>query len=353
MLNAETEPACTAARAAASLAERLQLREVQANARITLAVARYLAGSAEAFPELAEVTEHCRVERLTSRRRAVQNLAWALQEEGDLAGSVRLVDEQLTLDLGGEHSLATSFEDQWARSYYAGDWTAALAMAAESTRRPTAEWDLHIVAVSGWMRGLAGAELVPTAGPDGTVGPGGASGDLVEQALLAARRSGFHRVLRSTLAHAALCRAVQGRRDEAMALLTELDEDWRRTRMIPFAEWVPAVGHVAGVLGADAARLVRQLLDRAPRTTPWARAAGQVADATLARHAGDASTAANLLRSAAASYARMTDVTDEVITLALAIGPLAATDPPAAAATRARLHDFATRHHAPALLHLP
>ena len=33
-----------------TLAERLQLREVQANARITLAVARYLAGSAEALP---------------------------------------------------------------------------------------------------------------------------------------------------------------------------------------------------------------------------------------------------------------------------------------------------------------
>ncbi|MFE9919011.1 adenylate/guanylate cyclase domain-containing protein [Micromonospora sp. NPDC005553] len=353
MLNAETEPACTAARAAASLAERLQLREVQANARITLAVARYLAGSAEAFPELAEVTEHCRVERLTSRRRAVQNLAWALQEEGDLAGSARLVDEQLTLDLGGEHSLATSFADQWARSYYAGDWTAALAMAAESTRRPTAEWDLHIVAVSGWMRGLAGAEMVGPDGPDDTAGSDAPGGDLVEQALVAARRTGFHRVLRSTLAHAALCRAAQGRRDEAMALLTELDEDWQRTRMIPFAEWVPAVGHVAGVLGADAARLVRQLLDRAPRTTPWAHAAGQVADATLARHAGDSSTAANLLRSAAASYARMSDVTDEIITLALAIGPLAETDPPAAEATRARLHDFASRHHAPALLHLP
>ncbi|MET7669958.1 ATP-binding protein [Micromonospora luteifusca] len=347
MLNAETDPACAAARAAEILAERLQLREVRANARITLAVARYLAGSDSAYPELVEVTEHCRVERLTSRRRAVQNLAWALQEEGDLAGSARLVDEQLTLDLGGEHSLATSFADQWARAYYAGDWTAALAMAAESTRRPTAEWDLHIVAVSGWMRGLAGAESGRAAGP------GGAGADLVEQALVAARRSGFHRVLRSTLAHAALCRAVQGRRDEAMELLTELNEDWRRTRMIPFAEWVPAVGHVAGVLGADAARMVRELLDRAPRMTPWARAARQVADATLARHGGDAATAAGLLRSASASYAQMADVTDEIITTALAIGPLAEIDPPAAATARARLHDFATRHHAPTLLHLP
>ncbi|MFJ6196306.1 adenylate/guanylate cyclase domain-containing protein, partial [Micromonospora sp. NPDC092111] len=154
MLNAETDPACAAARSAAELAERLLLPEVRANARITLAVARYMAGEQAAYAELAEVAEHCRVERLASRRRAVQNLAWAAQEEGDLARSARLVDEQRSLDLGGGHSLATSFADQWARAYYAGEWVAALEMATESTRRPTAEWDLHIVAVSGWMRAL-------------------------------------------------------------------------------------------------------------------------------------------------------------------------------------------------------
>ncbi|MEV5693950.1 AAA family ATPase [Micromonospora globbae] len=347
MLNAETDPACAAAGSAAALAQRLQLREAQANARITLAVARYMAGSAEAFAELADVTEHCRVERLSSRRRAVQNLAWALQEEGDLAGSARLVDEQRSLDLGGEHSLATSFADQWARAYYAGEWVSALAMAAESTRRPTAEWDLHIVAVSGWMRGLRTARPVDASEPAAGDGP-----DLVERAVVAARRSGFHRVLRSTLAHAALCRAVQGRRDEAMALLTELDEDWRRTRMIPFAEWVPAVGHVAGVLGAEAAGLVRELLARAPRMTPWARAAGQVADGVLAAHAGDDGTAAELLLAAADSYARMTDVTDEIITRALSVRPLAATDPAAAAAVRDRLREFAIRNDAAGLLRL-
>ena len=122
-------------------------------------------------------------------------------------------------------------------------------MAAESTRRPTAEWDLHIVAVSGWMRGLAGAELVGPDGPRGDLrGRPQTGGRLWSTAGAGrgARRSGFHRVLRSTLAHAALCRAVQGRRDEAMALLTELDEDWRRTRMIPFAEWVPASGTSPG-----------------------------------------------------------------------------------------------------------
>jgi class 3 adenylate cyclase len=346
MLNAETDPACAAARTAAGLAERLQLREVSANARITLAVARYLSGVGEAYAELAEVTEHCRVEQLTSRRRAVQNLAWVLQEEGDLAGSARLVDEQRSLDLGGEHGLATSFEDQWARSYYAGDWNSAAELVAESTRRPTGDWDMHIVAVSGWLRALRGD-------PEPAPGAGGAGGtDQVEQAVVAARRSGFHRVLRSTLAHAALCRAVQGRADEALRLLAELDEDWRRSRMIPFAEWVPAIGHVAVVLGGDAAARVRALLGRSPRMTPWARAAGQAAEAALARSAGEARAAAELFRAAAERYRLMGDVTDHMIAAALAAPTLGEVDPAGAARLLAEVHGFAARNRAPGLLRL-
>ncbi|WP_435055002.1 ATP-binding protein [Micromonospora aurantiaca (nom. illeg.)] len=341
MLDAETEPACVAARTAAELAERLELREARANARITLAVVRYQAGAEEAYAELADVTEECRVERLTSRRRAVHNLAWVLQEEGDLTGSARLVDEQRSLDLAGEHALTVSFSDQWARSYYSGDWTSALRMAEGSTRRPTDEWDLHIVAVSGWIRALG----------DDPAGPGTGE-DLVDQALVAARRSGFQRVLRSTLAHAALCRAVQGRRDETMALLTELDEDWRQTKMIPFAEWVPAIGHVAALLGGDAAVLVRDLLAHAPRVTRWAREAGRSAEAALARGDGDAARAGRLLTSAAEGYAEMTDVTDQMIASALAVGPLTEADPPAAAATLARVRAFAGRHAATGLLRI-
>ncbi|GAA2700555.1 hypothetical protein GCM10010429_03490 [Micromonospora olivasterospora] len=365
MLNAETDPACAAARAAAALAARLQLREVSANARITLAVARYLCGVSEAYAELAEVTEHCRVERLTSRRRAVQNLAWALQEEGDLAGSARLVDEQRSLDNGGEHSLATSFEDPWARSYYAGDWGSASALVAEWIRRPTAEWDLHLVAASGWMRALReepepatgeAAELAvagrPPAAPQSGAPEQEAGADQVARAVVAARRSGFHRVLRSTLAHAAFCRAVQGRAEEALELLGELDDDWRKTRMIPFAEWVPAVGHVAVVLGGDAARLVRDLLAHSPRTTPWARAAGQAAEAALARAAGDAATAAELLRSAARRYRRMGDATDHMIATALTAPALREVDPRAAAEVLAEVREFAARNDAPGLLRL-
>ncbi|MFJ6196305.1 hypothetical protein [Micromonospora sp. NPDC092111] len=176
--------------------------------------------------------------------------------------------------------------------------------------------------------------------------------DLVAQALVAARRSGFHRVLQSTLAHAALCQAVRGRRTEAMRLLVELDEDWGRTRMIPFAEWVPAVGHVAAVLGPDAARLVRDMLDRAPRMTPWAKAAGQVADATLALADGDARSASRLFRAAADSYARMTDTTDHVLATALSVRALALADPAQAAVTLDRVRDFADRNGMPGLLRL-
>ncbi|WKU08520.1 adenylate/guanylate cyclase domain-containing protein [Micromonospora sp. HUAS LYJ1] len=390
MLNAETDPACVAASAAAELAERLRLPEVRANARITLAVARYMAGEEQAYAELAEVAEQCRVDRLVSRRRAVHNLAWAAQEEGDLARSARLVDEGRSLDPGGGHSLATSFADKWARAYYAGDWVAALELGTESTRLPTAEWDLHIVAVSGWMRALR-ADSAPTTdgsdpgtptpgatapdGPDpGATDPGaadagtgvagaGATGgadavggavgqDLVAHALVAARRSGFHRVLQSTLAHAALCRAVGGRREEAMQLLVELDEDWSRTRMIPFAEWVPAVGHVAAVLGPDAARLVHDMLARSPRITPWVEAAGRAADATLALGDGDARRAARLFAAAAQGYARMPDTTDHVLTTALSVPALTVAEPAQAAATLDRVRDFADRNGMPGLLRL-
>ncbi|MFD0786676.1 hypothetical protein ACFQZ8_22480, partial [Micromonospora azadirachtae] len=56
--------------------------------------------------------------------------------------------------------------------------------------------------------------------------------------------------------------------------------------------------------------------------------------------------------SAAASYARVTDVTDEIITTALSVGPLSSIDPAGAATARARLHEFAIRNDAVGLLRL-
>ncbi|MBW4702406.1 hypothetical protein [Micromonospora sp. RL09-050-HVF-A] len=86
--------------------------------------------------------------------------------------------------------------------------------------------------------------------------------------------------------------------------------------------------------------------------TPWAEAAGQVADATLALADGDAERSARLFRTAAQSYARMTDATDHVLTTALSVRALAVADPAQAAATIDRVRDFADRNDVPGLLRL-
>src|SRR5439155_14806377 len=99
MLNFELEPTILAADAAAEIAERLGLDEVHASARITVTTARYAGGEPGAYAQLAEIAEHCRRQQLSNRRRAVQNLAWAQFEEGDIEASKRLLDELRSLDL--------------------------------------------------------------------------------------------------------------------------------------------------------------------------------------------------------------------------------------------------------------
>ena len=70
MLNYERDPAIAAAGAAAEIAERLGLVEVQANARITIGTARYQAGDRAGLDELHDVTEFCREHGLLALRRA-------------------------------------------------------------------------------------------------------------------------------------------------------------------------------------------------------------------------------------------------------------------------------------------
>jgi class 3 adenylate cyclase len=326
MINAETGPAVDAAQAAAVLADRLGLIEVGASAWITLATARYQAGAPDGLADLIAATEHCRSQRLTSRRRAVQNLAWALQEEGDIAGSARLIDEQRSFDRAGGHSLATSFDDQFARAYYAGDWDTALAAGAATLRLPTAEWDLHLVAVSGWLRVLR-CEPPASSAESGTRGA-----DAVAQAIGAARRSGFHRVLFSTLAHAALCRALQGRPSEAAELLTELDEDWSGTTMLAFGEWAAGAAHAGALIGPVGRERVRTMLERSPRRTPWV-------DAGLATVAGGADghlTAARIFREIGAE-------TDRALALAAAAATLRGSRDRRLAEIEPELVEFAKR----------
>ncbi|GHJ45017.1 hypothetical protein Cs7R123_23590 [Catellatospora sp. TT07R-123] len=319
MMNFETEPAIAASEAAADIADRLGLAEARANARITSAISRYMAGDPTGFADLEVLTDHCREHRLTSRRRAVQNLAWACLEEGDLARHYRLLAEQRTVDVAGGLSLATSFHKEAADAYFAGDWVTQVRAISETMRTNAAEWDPTSVLTSSWIRVLRGE---PT------------DDDAIEQVLHLARRSGFHRVLRGAAAHAALCRALQGRAEEAVSLLGELDRDWRARVMLPYGEWAAAAGHAGSVLGAEAAVRVRTMLELSPRRTPWVQAA-------LATVTGDH-------LAAAAHFARIGDASDRALSLSWAARTGGLDQP-----LLTELHDFAARNHAPGLLPPP
>jgi class 3 adenylate cyclase/tetratricopeptide (TPR) repeat protein len=296
MLNFELEPTILAADAAAELAERLGLAEVRASAMITVSTARYVSGDPDGLAQLGEITGHCRRQQLSSRRRAVQNLAWAQMEEGDIAATTRLLDELRGIDLASGHGLATSFDDNAGRSFYAGDWAETINAATALMNRPTAEWDLPVVVQSAWLRELRG-EVVGQ--------------DEVAHVVAAAQRSGFHRVLLATLANAALYHALGGRPDEAVAALGALEEDWVTTRMIAFAEWVAPAAAAAALLGAEHAARVRAMLKRSPRLTPWGEAAMSVLEGRIT---GDPT----CYLDAAKAYERIGDASDRILALAAA-----------------------------------
>ena len=93
MLNFERDPAVAAAGAAAQIAERLGLMEVQANARITIGSARYQSGDPAGLAEMESMVEFCHEHRLLAGRRATRNLAAAILEEGDWIRSNTLLAE--------------------------------------------------------------------------------------------------------------------------------------------------------------------------------------------------------------------------------------------------------------------
>jgi hypothetical protein len=329
MLNFELEPTILAADAAADMAERLGLAEVHASATITVATARYVAGEPDAPAQLAEIAEHCRRHRLSGRRRALQNLGWAVFEEGDIEGSKRLLDELRKLDLASGHGLATSFADEAGRSYFAGDWPATIAAATTAVNRPTAEWDLHVVPQSAWLRELRGE-------------PVGA--DEVERAVAAAQRGGFHRVLLSTLAHTALYHALGGRTEPAVAALRALEADWQHTRMLAFGEWASAAAAAAVLLDVDSAARVRAMLKRSPRQTPWVTAAVATLEGRLT---GDPRSHLD----AAEGYAKIGNASTRILALVAGARALVtAGDTEHAEPVVAEIAEFAARNGAPRLL---
>lgn len=327
MLNYEGEPAVAAAGAAADIAQRLRpsagVAELLANARITEATARYQAGDRSGLDELHAVTQLCRERDLLALPRAVQNLAYAIREEGDWVRSDALLREGATA--GGE-TLATGYSGEAMRAYFAGEFGKLLAAADAFLDTVNGRWDMQVRGLRSVLRVLRGEPMA----------------DDVDDALDTARGSGFHRLRWTALSLGALCRALQGRRREAAGMLTELTEGWRAVSALASGEWLPAAAYAAALTGGEPAERLRVMLDGLRHRTPWSEAALR----TVTGGAGG-------YRAAAEIYAGIPDATDRILALALSVGAhRRAGDRAAAEAALSEVRAFAHRNKAPGLLHL-
>jgi hypothetical protein len=236
--------------------------------------------------------------------------------------------------------LATGYSGDAMRAYFAGDFGKLLAAADAFLLTPAGRWDMQVRGLRSVLRILRGEVAPSRSEPVGTVS------DDIDDALDAARGSGFHRLHWTALGLGALCRALAGRRRDAATMITELVETWRPVPALASGEWVTAAAYAAALTGPEAASLLHTALAAVEHRTPWAEAALQTVTASTA---GDA---AGYL-AAAKIYAGIPDATDRVLALALAAGELDRTgDRAGADAALREVRAFAHRNHPPGLLRL-
>ncbi|WP_446210695.1 ATP-binding protein [Micromonospora sp. IBSANI012] len=357
MLNYERDAAVAAAETAAGIGERLGLAEIRTNARITAATARYQAGDRAGLDELHALVELSRTQQLLALPRALQNLAFALREEGDWLRSDALLSTAPAARGSGQ-TLATSYSGEAMRAYFDGDFGRLLAAADAFVDTPTGGWDMQVRGLRSCLLVLRGLPVPPAPRPLPAAGDEPAAvgaerhRDDVAAALETARRSGFHRPYWTMLGMAALCRALQGRLDEAAALVDELADAWTAVPALASGEWIAAAAYAATLAGRDAAVRVRAMLDQLAHRTPWSEAALRTVTGALAAADGDHRRAGELHLAGAEIYARIPDVTDRVLALALAAAELTLAGDPAGRAPLAEVRTFALRNDAPGLLDL-
>ncbi|MEU1844309.1 ATP-binding protein [Micromonospora sediminicola] len=349
MLNYERDAAVSAAETAAEIAERLGLTETRTNARVTAATARYQAGDRSGLDDLRAIVEFSRGQQLLALHRAVQNLAYAVREEGDWLRSDALLTAGPTRTASGQ-TLTTSYSGEAMRAYFDGDFARLLAAADAFVDTPTGGWDMQVRGLRSCLRVLRGQPVPPA--PRAAEATGSAYRDDVSAALDTARRSGFHRPHWTMLGMAALCRALQGRAEEAAELVDELAGSWSSVPALASGEWIAAAAYAAALSGRDAAVRVRAMLDRLGHRTPWSEAALRTVTGAVAAADGDHRRAAELHLAGAEIYAGIPDVTDRMLALALAVGELTLAGDPGAAGPLAEVHAFAQRNEAPGLLAL-
>jgi class 3 adenylate cyclase/predicted ATPase len=341
MLDYERDPAIAAAEAAAQIAERLGLAEVLANARITAGIARYQAGDRTGLDELEEAYEFCRTYQLLAGRRAAQNLAYAVMEEGyPVRSSTLLADSQGQVQVG--QNLTPSFSDEVQDAYFAGEFDRLLAAADAYAGSEAGSWDLQVRGMRGCFRLLRGEPL-----------PGPPHADDIAEVLRIARGTGFHRPLWVALGAGALCRSLQGRGREAVGLLAELVAARSQVPALVSSHWSAAVATAAALCGREAALMVKGMLEEGGNLTPWGSAALDTVDAVVADADGEHDRAADLFIEAAQRYARMPNTTERMLCLALAAGALTrAGQTGRAEPLLAEVRAFALRNRAPGLLQL-
>jgi hypothetical protein len=339
MLNYERDPAVAGAARAADIAERLGLVEVAANARVTAGTARYEAGDRDGLAELRAVTQLCRDRRLLALRRAIQNLSYALREEGDYAGSLALLDE-VRLGMPGGHNLATGYSYEAMCAHVDGAWDKMLAAEADLATSG-GEWDLQ-------LRGLCAQVRIMREDEVGCADP-----DEIDAILTAGRRSGFHRLEWTALANVALCRALQGRAEAAADLVSELIDSWRGVRALASGEWVDAASHAAAIAGRTASIRLGEMLGELGHRTAWVEAATRTVAGGAAAADGDHGRAADLHLAAASRYAEMRHATDRMLSLAAAARSLRRVpDDDRSEPVCQEIMAFADRNRAPGLLRL-
>lgn len=336
MLNLERDPALAAAGAAADIADRLGLVETLVNARITVAMARYQSGDRSGLDELHAVTAMCREQQLLALPRALQNLLYALCEEGDWSGA-----KVLLAGAADGSGLNTSFSDGAMRAYFAGNFAAFLAAADAFVETPNGRWDMQVRGLRSCLRVLRDEPVAAAESGD----------DDVSDAVRAARDSGFRRPYWNSLGLGALCRALQGRTAEAADLIEELDTSWSAVPALASGEWIAAAAFAAAMSGRETAVRVRSMLDRVRHRTPWAEAALRTVSAAVAGTDGDHRRAAELYAAAAVGFGEIDATTDRMIALALAVGAWRqAGDRDSGAAALTEIQGFALRNKAPGLL---
>jgi class 3 adenylate cyclase/tetratricopeptide (TPR) repeat protein len=342
MVEYETEQARPAAAVALDLAERLGLADAAANARVTGAMARYIAGDPSGLAELERCVVLCREQRLPALRRAAANLAVVVQEEGALARAAALQAESVSAE-GAAVSLVLGHSEEAELAWFTGDWVTLLRAAEEyldGDDTETTEWDVQLRGRRACLRLLCDEPV----------------GEDLSRCLSAARQSGFPRLLFAACGYTALGNAIAGDRATAAALLAELAGVWRSAPTALTLEWLSALAHTSALVAAAdpvAAQTAAEVVGTALIRNRWVEAAQSIVDGARAVALGTHDAAAREFAEAVRRYDAIGGTSDAVLAAAWAAREhLAAGAAEAAEEFLSRVRAFADRNRAPGLLRL-